>query len=188
MMDLAKANARLDRPIGATLPRRAALIAAILLAIALPQAARADDSLPAPSGPVILTVTGSITRTNAPGRAEFDQKMVEALGVEHLSTTTNWTDGKQAFDGVLVSKLLAAVGAKGTSVAAVALDDYAITIPISDFTEFPVILALRMNGQALTPRDRGPLWIVYPRDDYPALQNPNIDLRWVWQLKTLTVK
>src|SRR5262249_33696323 len=66
------------------------LFAAVLLTGPFPAVARADDTLPVPSGPIILRVTGSISRTNAPGRAEFDQKMVEALGLERLTTSTNW--------------------------------------------------------------------------------------------------
>jgi hypothetical protein len=51
-----------------------------------------------------------------------------------------------------------------------------------------VLLAMRMNGQALTPRDKGPIWIVYPRDDYAPLRDPKINDRWIWQLKAIDVK
>jgi len=65
--------------------RRAALafsLYAVFLIVSLfsPSVLAAD--LPRPAGPVILTVTGAISITNAPGKAEFDQAMLEALGVE----------------------------------------------------------------------------------------------------------
>ena len=56
-----------------------------------------------------------------------------------------------------------------------------------DFERYPVLFALRMNGQDLST-DRGPIWIVYPRDDFPELKNETADTRWIWQLSKLTVE
>jgi hypothetical protein len=170
--------------------RRALFVALIAtLSLAAPLAAFAEpESLPEPAGPVILTITGDIARTNAPGKAEFDVAMLEALGVETLTTSTSWTDGPQRFEGVPASKVLEAVGAHGETVLATALNDYAAEIPVEMFKDFPVLLALRQNGAALTVRDKGPVWIVFPRDDYPELNDPRIDIRWVWQLKSIDVR
>lgn len=152
------------------------------------QASEGDGSLPPASGPVILTITGSIARTNAPGRAEFDRAMLEALGVETLATGSSWTDGMQRFEGVRASKVLAAAGAEGSAVRATALNDYIAEIPMKTLENYPVLLALRQNGAVLTARDKGPIWIVFPRDDYPSLDDPRIDLQWVWQLRTIDVR
>jgi hypothetical protein len=162
--------------------------AALLLALLAVSGVRAAEPLPKPAGRVLLTVTGAIDRTNGPGRAQFDLAMLQALGLAKVTTTTNWTDGRQVFEGVPARKLMEAVGARGTTVSAVAIDDYKVEIPLSDLMDYPVLLALSMNGVALTPRDKGPIWIVYPRDDIPALNDPKMDLRWVWQLKALDVK
>ena len=177
---------RVRPPVGLSFKALATI--SLLLAGLLGQAGQAAEPLAKPSGPVILTVTGAISATNAPGRAEFDQKMLEALGVERLTTSTDWTDGKPVFEGVPARKLLEAVGAHGKTLSAIALNDYAVDIPIDDFTTYPVLLALRMNGQALTPRDKGPIWIIYPRDDHPELRDPKINDRWIWQLKAIEVK
>ena len=40
-------------------------------------------SLSSPTGPVVLTVTGRITNTNAGKTAEFDMAMLEALARPH---------------------------------------------------------------------------------------------------------
>ena len=45
-----------------------------------------------------------------------------------------------------------------------------------------------MDGEELRVRDKGPLWIVYPRDDFPELDNRLIRSRWVWQVKELMVR
>lgn len=168
------------------LPRAVAGIAFGFLATAAQLRA---DELPRPTGPVILVLSGSITNTNAPGgRSEFDRAMLEALGTDSLTTTTNWTDGPQVFDGVRVSKVLTAVGAHGTVALGTALNDYAVEIPVSDFLDYPVLLALRANGVELTSRDKGPIWIVYPRDDFSALRDPRNDLKWIWQLRSIEIR
>ena len=168
--------------------RRLAALATLALLLLGAPSGRAADPLAKPTGKVILTVSGAIDRTNAAGKAQFDLAMLQALGLQQITTTTNWTDGKQVFEGVLVQKVLDAVGAHGTTVAATAIDDYSVAIPIADFHDYPVLLALTMNGAAMTAKDKGPIWIVYPRDDYAALRDPKMDLRWVWQLKALVVK
>ena len=150
--------------------------------------AKSAEPLARPSGTVILIVTGSISQSNAPGRAEFDRKMLETLGIERITTSTNWMDGKVVFEGVLVRKVLEAVGATGKTITATGLDGYAIDIPVDDFNRYEVLLALSMNGRALARSDKGPIWIVYPRDDYPELRDPTINARWVWQLKSIDVK
>lgn len=141
-----------------------------------------------PQGPVVLTVSGRIGNANAGQAADFDMEMLEALGRKTLRTSTPWTDGTQVFRGVLVSDVLAAAGATGDTVRAIALNDYSYTIEVSDFLDFPVLIATDMNGERLRIRDKGPLWIVYPRDDYAELRSKDIDYRMVWQLRELVVE
>lgn len=167
------------------LPR--ALLVILLLLLTLAQPGRADP-LPAPAGEVILTVRGAIGNGNSPEGALFDRPMLEALGTERLRTSSPWTDGVAEFEGVPARKVMAAVGARGSVAIASALNDYQAEIPLSDFEDYPVLFALRMNGQELTVRDRGPIWIVYPRDDHAELRNERINSRWVWQLTGLTVE
>ena len=45
-----------------------------------------------------------------------------------------------------------------------------------------------MNGDRLRVRDKGPLWIVYPRDDYAELRSKDVDYKMVWQLRELIVE
>jgi len=114
--------------------------------------------------------------------------MLEALGVSRTRTTTVWTNGPQDFEGVSLKALLERVGAFGDRIEAVALNDYKVEIPVSDFARWPVILAWRQNGQLMRVRDKGPLWIVYPQDDFPALNNKEAQGQWTWQLKEIRVK
>ncbi|MFM8678436.1 MAG: molybdopterin-dependent oxidoreductase [Alphaproteobacteria bacterium] len=121
-------------------------------------------------------------------RARFDMAMLEAIGVARVRTTTAWTTGRQEFEGVPLKALLERVGAFGDRIEAVALNDYKVEIPVSDFARWPVILAWRQNGELMRVRDKGPLWIVYPQDDFPALANKEMQGRWAWQLKEIRVR
>lgn len=144
--------------------------------------------LTTPQGHVVLTISGNISNTNAGQTADFDLEMLEGLGRMTLRTSTPWTDGTQVFKGVLMRDVLAAVGAAGDTVRAVALNDYAYAIEASDFTDFPVLIATHMNDVKLRVRDKGPLWIVYPRDDYEELRTKDVDYKMVWQLRGLVVE
>lgn len=157
-----------------------------MVAAALPSSAAGP--LPQPSGAPLLTVDGAIDATNRDGKAVFDRAMLERLGLHTLRTSTTWTDGINTFEGVLARDVMAAVGARGATVIATALNDYRIDIPVSDFSTYDVLFALRMDGKDLTARDKGPLWIVYPRDDHEELQDGRMEHRWVWQLNALRVE
>jgi hypothetical protein len=147
----------------------------------------AVEPLPAPTGNVILTISGKITRTNAPGEAQLDRAMLESLGKASLTTTTSFTDGKKVFEGVPLRAVLERVGATGTIIRARALNDFETEMSIDDLRYEP-LLAMRMDGTVMTARDKGPIWIVYPKDKYSVLQNPNQDRKWVWQLERLDIE
>ena len=114
--------------------------------------------------------------------------MLEALGVSELSLSTPWTDGRQTFDGVLGEKVLDAVGASGTTIVARAINDYQVEIPLSDLRRYPVLFALKHNGNYMRVRNKGPIWIIYPRETYPELDTDLITDRWVWQLSEIIIQ
>ena len=162
-----------------------ALITVILPAL---PAAAVERGLPDPSGEVLLTITGATSARNVDGGSHFDRAMLESLGVVELRTSTPWTDGVGTFRGVLMSDLLDRIGAKGEIAHALALNDYEVEIPTQDFYRYPVLLAFEMNGKPLTSRDKGPLWIVYPRDDFAELEALDTDHKMIWQLIELEIR
>lgn len=151
--------------------------------VLLASAVFADPETHLPQEP-ILTLGGAI----AGGEIALTRADVLELPQHQFVTTTSVTDGPQTFEGFLIHELLQALDADGDVVVAHALNDYQIEIPISDFERFDVIGALSMGGVPLSPRDKGPIWIVYPRDDHPELQDIRYDTRWVWQLVSLHVQ
>jgi hypothetical protein len=159
-----------------------------LCALGAPISSPRADDLPPPSDEVILTVTGAITDADGSGRIDFDLNALERLGLSKLTTWTPWTDGKVEFEGVWARRLMEAVGARGTEVEALALNDYKEVIPIEDFHRYDVLLAVRKDGRLMQARDKGPIWIVYPWSDHPELDDFITREKSVWQLSVLHVR
>lgn len=160
---------------------------AFVAAICLIAPVSAQQALPAPAGKVILTMEGEIGRTNADGKALFDLDMLHALPGREIRTRTPWTEGVTAFEGPLGTALLEAVGARGTRLVITAINDYSVEVPVDDLQRHKVILALRQNGELLRVRDKGPLFLVYPFDEDPALNSEVIQSRSIWQIRAIRV-
>ena len=119
------------------------IVAAFVLLLALGGGStRAQGSLKQPQGEVILEISGQLAVTNATPKAAFDRDMLEALGSATVVTSTPWHTGTVRFEGVPMTKLMAAVGARGKTLRATALNDYVITIPIDNLINNGAILAL----------------------------------------------
>ena len=158
---------------------------ALALFLALSPNARAID---APTGPVLLTLSGAISVTNEGDSLQLDQAALDALPRTTIQTTTPWTDGLVEFDGVALKDLLALAGAKGKTITATAINDYAVDIPASDADNPHVIVAIRMNGALMPVREKGPLWVVYPLTDEPALETEETKSKMIWQLNRLDIR
>lgn len=169
------------------LTRRSLSLAMIgLMAPKVPRAAE-TRALSAPTGKPILTLSGKIGVFNSGNVAEFDLAMLEDLGTGGFTTTTPWYNEPVVFAGIPMTTLMQVVHGFGETVVATALNDYETKIPISDFAEFNVLLALKRNGEYMPVRDKGPLFIVYPYDSDPVLKSQKYYSRSAWQLRRLIV-
>lgn len=162
-------------------------IPVLALAAVLVGAPVAAKDLASPTGEVVLTVTGDIAARNQGDSAVFDLDMLRALGEVSFATTTPWTEGVQEFTGVSLEALVEELGVTGGSIKATAINDYAIDIPVSNAVEGGPILAYLQNGERMSVRDKGPLWLVYPYDLDEAYQTEVIFSRSIWQLVRLDV-
>ena len=118
---------------------------------------------------------------------------IAALPWNEIHTKTVWTEGVQHFRGPRLAEVLALSGlAKDDllkrELTMIALNDFRIKLQVEDALEFDPILAREVNGVKMRVRDKGPLWLVFPRDDYRALQNAPRDELWIWQLSQIEVK
>jgi len=166
---------------------RSAVLLSFFVFIGLGSLSHAAEPLPPAKGPVILTISGKIEQTNSTAGAQFDKEMLEAIGRASITTRSEVSDVPQVFEGVPLRAVLDRVGAKGKAMRATALNDYVSMVPLEDL-QFEPILAMRVDNRALTVRDKGPLWIVYPRDAHKVLQDTRYDSRWVWQLSKLNIE
>ena len=146
------------------------------------------SELARPAGKVLLTLTGNIQNTNEDGKAVFDLASLEKLGVVSFQTTSPWYNGRTTFTGIPMQKLMDYVGAKGSIVTVTALNDYTTVLPLSDFKKYNVILALKVNGEYLRIRDKGPTFIVYPYDSMPELNNQIFYSRSAWQVSRMNIE
>lgn len=167
-----------------------------MLALSIPVTGhvRTEAFLDMPEGPVILTISGDITHFNATQGARFDRDMLQALPQHSFETGTPWTEGSSTYSGPLMRTLLEHVGlpgsgsSSGNSVYVSALNGFEAEIPISDFYEYDVILALERNGQSIPIREYGPLWVLYPFSQDEALLSEKMRFRAVWQVMQINVR
>lgn len=166
-----------------SLTRRLCLLSAAALFLASPA-----HALEAPKNKVILSISGSISLKNAGGQADFDMAMLEALPQHSFTTKTPWYTEPKKFTGPLLRDVLAAVGAQGKTLKAVALNNFKVEIPVEDAQEFSVIVARLMNDEPMTIRNKGPLFIIYPFETNIELQSTRYYSRSAWQLRALEVQ
>ena len=159
---------------------QAAVAALCLLASAHTQA---QTTGPAKDRP-ILQMSGKI----GAGQASFDLAALDRLPQHRFTTRTPWDNGPVTFSGPLLRDVLAAVQAQGTQIKATALNDYRISIPVSDAQRFDLMLATRIGGETIPVRTKGPLFIVYPFDTDRQLQSNTYYERSIWQLKSIEVQ
>ena len=147
--------------------------------------ARADQLAP-PTGEVLLIVGGEIENTNIGDEAHFDREMLRALGMTEIVARTPWHEKDTVFEGVLARRVMEAVGARGTSVRAIAANDYKVSLPLEDFTGYDILFAMYIDGEALQLRTKGPIWVIYPEGtDLPSHAREE---RMIWQLVKLHVE
>jgi len=174
------------RTMGQRAIRRCAGLAAALCVL-LPAHATEPASAPAPTRP-LLTLTGNLQQRNTPEGLALDLAALEKLPSLSFSTRTPWYPQPRKFTGVRLRDLLAAAGARGTVVRAVALNDYRVDIPIDDVSGTDAMVAWLLDDKPMSVRDKGPLIIIYPFDDRPELRTAIHYGRAVWQLRSIEIR
>lgn len=144
-------------------------------------------ALQPPESTPVLTITGKLRSPNLQAAAVFDMTMLERLPQVSFVTHTPWYTQARKFTGPLLRDVLAAAGAQGTALRAVALNDYRVDIPFDDALSIDVVLALLLDDKPMLVRDKGPLFIIYPFDQHSQLRIALYYTRCAWQLKGIEV-
>lgn len=125
----------------------------------------------------------ALVLSNGSQELELSLDDLETMPQKTVRTTNDFVDGPVSYRGPLVRDVLARVGLdKADSVRLMAANDYYVDIPTQDFRDYDAILALEADGERLSPRDKGPIWLMYPISDYPALRDPIYTRRLIWQV------
>ena len=156
-----------------TLLRSIALIASLFVAAAVPVWAQDMPTL---------------TVSSPSGYVTYDRSELEAMGLVSVKTTTPWNEGLVDFEGVPFTVLLENAKATGVMATVIALNDYSVDVPVSDFADFGTILAIKRNGEYMPVDDQGPFFVIYPFDTNPVLQKQPYYGRAVWQVKAVSVE
>jgi hypothetical protein len=147
------------------------------------------------ASPVILTVSGAITRRNR-GALDpaFDQllakhqvKFSEAYGVDlplltgmtavTIKPTLEYDARQHTLSGPLLTELLEYVGAPkadSTPILMHAVDGYAVLTTLDKVRARRFIVATHMDGKPLPLGGLGPLWAIYDADRIPELSTKSL--------------
>lgn len=136
----------------------------------------------------VLTLTGQMQNYTEGSEYRWTLPMLEVLPQHTIKTMTPWTLQAVEYSGPLLRDVLKTVQAHGTQLVSKALNDYTVNIPLQDALTFDVIVATRMNGQAISVRQRGPLLVIYPFNNHPELRTSMYYDRSIWQLKAITIQ
>lgn len=130
-----------------------------------------------------LEVTGKVRANASDGSFKFTEESFLALPATSLTTSTAWTP-RSEFRGPTLETVLAAAGvpAGASDLRFFAIDAYEISIPITDIPKYRPILAYLQNGARLEIATRGPVFLVYPRDQYPEMTTIKGQAQYVWMV------
>lgn len=189
--------------------QKRSFLAAAAASVAVPALAQHKPAA-APRGPVLLTVTGAVTRTNrgpmdpvmdqmmarqklAFEKARgFDFAMLAALPATTIRPTLEYDKKQHALRGPLLAEVLKAAGAAGGGKLAMrAVDGYAPTISIADARKYGFIVATHLDGKPMALGGLGPLWAVYEADRFPDMAAKPVDQRFAlcpWGLYHIDVQ
>ena len=152
-------------------------------------AVAATISLPAWASSGVYSFTGKIALQGAISAREISAADFAAIGQTTIETKVlTLGDQPHKVTGVLARDLLNYVGSIGNKISVVALDGYTMEIPMEDIQQYDVVIATEIDGKALTVRDKGPAWIIYPVSQHKELDDTVYEARSVWQAKSITIE
>jgi len=159
-------------------------------AAALP--ASSGAAAPASTGPTLLTVSGTIGKSNRgaldPSLDQlmkkhgiafdkaftFDAAAIAKLPAVTIKPTLEYDAKPHTLQGPLVEKVLQAAGVAPDAKVLLgmrAIDGYNVMVSLADARAYKMIVATRIDGQPLPLGGLGPLWVVYDADNLPAFKD-----------------
>jgi hypothetical protein len=91
------------------------------------------------------------------------------------------------FEGVSLDVITDLLGVEEGTLLATAINDYTVEIPVADAVPGGPIIAYLMDGEEMSVREKGPLWVVYPYDSNADYRSEVVYSRSIWQLDRIEV-
>jgi hypothetical protein len=145
------------------------------------------QAVKAGSEDVVLTLTRPEDEGHGALQIDITRQSLMSLPRSGFVTKTIWTNGPQRFEGVWLSDFLDHFDVTSGTIALQAINDYWVEMPVDEINSGEALLAYERNGQPMTQRTKGPVWLVYNYDADPAFRTETIYTRSVWQLDRITV-
>lgn len=157
-------------------------LAIFLFAVAHSVAAHAET---------VLTITGN-SLVGERKTVELSMQDLTSLPQAKLLSMNDFVEKETVFEGPLLRDALAGFSFdRDTVVRATAANDYFVDIPANEILDYRVILAVLMDGKGMSLRDKGPIWVIYPMEEFTDDTTPStsvVNNRLIWQLISLDVR
>lgn len=119
---------------------------------------------------------------------EVTDEDFKAAGIAEISTRlVGETDTVSRVRGPRFDALLKHFGVEAEMLQVTGVDEYSAELPFDELRRYPVILAYEINGKRLNLRSKGPVWVVYPFNDHPEIEDQLREARSVWQVRDVKV-
>ncbi|MFC7411047.1 molybdopterin-dependent oxidoreductase [Hydrogenophaga atypica] len=146
----------------------------------------AQTLCPKPVGRPVL-----VLRTSRSATAPCDLQALDQMPQKTLETQlppSLGLRGRHRWSGVPLSHIAGLLGAgPDAEVQLIALNNYAVSVPMRDLRRYDPVLASRRDGKPLSVRDKGPLILIYPFDQHPELDAQDYLNRSIWQVHEIRV-
>lgn len=113
------------------------------------------------------------------GPQTFTLRQLQALPSVRYTTCQPQLKREAVYQGVPLRDLAALGGFAGRDVRVYAVNGFVATIRARDYLQEPIMLAYRMDGQAIPVLQKGPLTVVLPRRP-ERFFSPVYAAAWVW--------
>lgn len=147
-----------------------------------------DGPVQAPTGPVLLTLTGKIGQRNVDRSAlHFDAATLDELGLVKAKVYDPWVKQELEFQGVWANDLIEAARptTDAQSIHITALDNYQVDLSLADIRAGGILLATkRGDGSPIPLEEGGPTRIVFV-GGVPSGASAD---QWIWNLTMIDVR
>jgi hypothetical protein len=138
-----------------------------------------------PAGTVVLTISGPAPLAHQDRKFDFDMAMLERMPQHSILTETPWYGAGAPIQRPAAARRAEDRRAPGSLPAPRGPERLPVEMPFDDAQRYDVVLARQLDGKAMSVREKGPLFVMYPFDSQPQLRNAVYFGRCVWQLRSI---